>query len=131
MSFFVRKGDARRYTNKFPASLNDAPMLLPARNSALRRRLEQWFDEQDILPIVVGEFDDSALLKAFGESGLGVFIGPSAIEEEICAMYHSSVVGRTTDITERYYAISSERRLEHPAVVLITETARSDLFDID
>jgi LysR family transcriptional activator of nhaA len=129
LSFFVRRGDARKYKGRFPASLSDAPMLLPARNTALRRRLEQWFDELDLLPLVVGEFDDSALMKAFGEAGLGIFVGPSAIEEEICAMYHAAVIGRTTDITEHYYAISSERRIQHPAVLNITETARTDLFD--
>lgn len=129
LSFFVRRGDARKYKGRFPESLTDAPMLLPARNTALRRRLEQWFDELELLPVVVGEFDDSALMKAFGEAGLGIFVGPSAIEEEICAMYHSAVIGRTTDITEHYYAISSERRIQHPAVLNITETARADLFD--
>lgn len=130
LSFFARRGDARKYMNRFPQSLNDAPMLLPARNTALRRRLEQWFDEMELLPMVVGEFDDSALMKAFGEAGLGIFVGPSAIEDEICAMYHASVVGRTRDITERFYAISPERRLEHPSVVLITEKARTDLFEV-
>jgi LysR family transcriptional activator of nhaA len=130
LSFFARKGEARKYINRFPDSLTNSPMLLPARNTALRRRLEQWFDEKDVLPTVVGEFDDSALMKAFGEAGLGIFIGPSAIEDEICAMYHSTVIGSTRDIREHYYAISPERRLEHPAVLLITEEARTDLFDI-
>ena len=129
LSFFARKRDVRKYKGRFPASLMDAPMLLPARNTALRRRLEQWFDELEIVPQIVGEFDDGALMKAFGESGLGVFVGPTAIENEICAMYHSGVIGRTSDIVEHFYAISPERRLEHPAVVQITETARTDLFD--
>ena len=129
LSFFARKRDVRKYKARFPASLKDAPMLLPARNTAPRRRLEQWFDESEILPQVVGEFDDSALMKAFGEAGLGIFVGPTAIENEICTMYHSGVIGRTSDIVEHFYAISPERRLEHPAVVQITETARTDLFD--
>jgi LysR family transcriptional activator of nhaA len=103
-------------------------MLLPARNSALRRRLEQWFDECDVVPNIIGEFDDSALMKAFGEAGVGIFIGPTAIEKEICTMYRSSVIGSTKDISERFYAISSERRLQHPAVLKITETAREALF---
>lgn len=128
LSFFVRRGDARRYKPRFPMSLSDAPMLLPARNSALRRRLDEWFDDKDIVPAVVGEFDDSGLMKAFGEAGVGIFVGPSTIETEICTMYRAAVIGRTTDISERFYAISPERRLKHPAVVLITETARADLF---
>ena len=129
LSFFVRKGEARKYSRKFPQSISNAPMLLPARNSALRRRLEQWFDEQELLPRIVGEFDDSALLKAFGEAGAGIFVGPTAIEKEIGSMYRSGVIGRTTDITEVYFAISPERRLEHPAVVTITEVARTKLFE--
>ncbi len=128
MSFFVRRGSGRRYKAKFPYSLMNAPMLLPAPNSALRRRLDEWFEVEEIVPNVVGEFDDSALMKAFGEAGKGVFAGPSAIEKEICAMYRSSVIGRTEGVTEQFYAISPERRLKHPAVVLITETARADLF---
>lgn len=128
MSFFVRRGSAKRYKSKFPCSLMNAPMLLPAPSSALRRRLDEWFELEQIVPNVVGEFDDSALMKAFGEAGKGVFAGPSAIEKEICAMYRSSVIGRTDGVTEQFYAISPERRLKHPAVVLITETARADLF---
>ncbi len=128
LSFFVRRGESRRLKSRFPTSLTDTPILLPARNSALRRRLDEWFDVNDIVPAIVGEFDDSALMKAFGEAGVGVFIGPSAIEREICTMYRASVIGRTSAITERFYAISPERRLKHPAVVLITETARADLF---
>lgn len=128
LTFFVRRSDARKYKSRFPDSMHEAPMLLPVRNSVLRRRLDDWFDAKSIVPNVVGEFDDSALMKAFGEAGTGIFVGPSAIEKEICTMYRASAIGRTPDITERFYAISPERRLKHPAVVLITETARADLF---
>ena len=128
MSFFVRRSDARRYKSRFPASLSGAAMLLPTQNSALRRRLDEWFDTEGLSPTIVGEFDDSALLKAFGQAGVGVFTAPSAIEKEICEMYRTSVIGRTDEVTERFYAISPERRLKHPAVVLITETARENLF---
>ena len=128
LSFFASRSHARKLKNGFPRSLNDQPMLVPARNSALRRRLENWFDDERIVPQIVGEFDDSALLKAFGEAGVGVFAGPTAIEKEICTMYRAAVIGRSTAIVERYYAISVERRLKHPAVVLITEVARTDLF---
>ena len=128
MSFFARRSDARRYKSKFPASLSDARMLLPTQSTALRRRLDEWFDTEGLSPTIVGEFDDSALLKAFGQAGVGVFTAPSAIEKEICEMYRTSVIGRTDEVTERFYAISPERRLKHPAVVLITETARENLF---
>ena len=128
MSFFARTNSARRYRAKFPQSLNDAPMLLPSQNSALRRRLDDWFESQELYPRITGEFDDSALLKAFGEAGVGIFAGPTAIEAEICRMYRMAVIGQTAEIKEHYYAISPERRLSHPSIVLITDTARADLF---
>lgn len=103
-------------------------MLLPSQNSALRRRLDDWFETHDLSPRVAGEFDDSALMKAFGEAGAGLFAASTAIEEEICRMYRMAVVGRTDEIEERFYAISPERRLKHPSVLLITNTARADLF---
>ena len=127
-SFFYGKSRARRYRSRFPQSLDGAPMLLPTQNSALRRRLDDWFEGAGVTPRIVGEFDDSALLKAFGEAGVGLFAAPSAIEEEICRMYRMAVIGRTDAIEERFYAISTERRLKHESVVLITRTARTDLF---
>jgi LysR family transcriptional activator of nhaA len=128
MWFFARRSEARRYRSRFPDSLTDAPMLLPSPHSALRRRLDDWFESHELAPRIVGEFDDSALLKAFGEAGAGIFAGPSVIAEEICRMYRMAAIGQTDEITERYYAISPERRLRHESVVLITDTARSDLF---
>ncbi len=129
LSFFAQRASSRRFRAGFPKSLNDAPMLLPSPNSALRRRMEEWFDREGIAPRIVAEIDDSALLKAFGEAGAGLFAGPSVIEKEICRMYRMSVVGRADDIKERFYAISPERRLKHESVVLITDTARADLFE--
>ena len=128
LSFFVQRRQARRYRGRFPDSLSEAPMLLPLPNSALRRRLDDWFENRQLSPRIVGEFDDSALLKAFGEAGAGVFAGPSVIEDEICRMYRTSVIGQTDEIRERFYAISPERRLKHTAVILVTDIARSDLF---
>jgi LysR family transcriptional activator of nhaA len=128
MSFFTQRSRARRYRAKFPDSLNDAPLLLPSQHSALRRRLDDWFENHELSPRIAGEFDDSALLKAFGEAGAGVFAAPTVIEEEVCRMYRMSVIGQTDEIKERFYAISPERRLKHPSVVLITDMARSDLF---
>jgi LysR family transcriptional activator of nhaA len=128
MSFFAQRSRSRRYRAKFPDSLNDAPLLLPSQHSALRRRLDDWFENHNLSPRIAGEFDDSALLKAFGEAGAGVFAAPTVIEEEVCRMYRMSVIGRTDEIKERFYAISPERRLKLPPVVLITDTARSDLF---
>ena len=128
LSFFALRANARRYRSRFPQSLNDAPMLLPTQHSALRRLMDDWFEEQGLAPKIVGEFDDSALMKAFGEAGTGVFAAPSVIEEEICRMYRMAVIGRSDSITERFYAISPERRLKHEGVIYVTETARSELF---
>lgn len=128
MSFFARSNTARHYRRSFPKSLDDAPMLLPTQSSAMRRRMDEWFESESISPRIIGEFDDSALMKAFGEAGSGLFGAPTVIETEICRMYRTSVIGRTESISERFYAISAERRLKHPSVVGITETARTGLF---
>ena len=77
---------------------------------------------------MAGEFVDSALMKAFGESGHAVFPAPTAIEREVCRHYRVAVVGRAPSVRERYYAISAERRLKHPGVLAITATARTELF---
>jgi LysR family transcriptional activator of nhaA len=128
ISFFAGRVSARKYVRRFPASLDGAPLLLPVSTNALRRSLDDWFEEQGISPRIVAEFDDSALLKAFGEGGSGVFPAPTAIREEVESMYHARCIGSADTVTERYYAISPERKLKHPAVVTITATARSRLF---
>ena len=128
ISFFSPRSQARRLKSRFPGSLNDCQLLLPSLHSALRRRLDDWFAKHEISPRIAGEFNDSALLKAFGLAGAGVIASPTVIEEEISRMYRMSVIGRTSAIKECFYAISQERRLKHPSVLLITETARSELF---
>lgn len=112
----------------FPRSLEGAPTLLPSETSSVRRSLEMWFDAQRVHPLIVGDFDDYALLTAFGQHGHGVFAAPSVIEDEVCRQSNVSVIGRTEDIETCFYAISVERRLRHPAGVAIAETARSRLF---
>lgn len=119
---------ARQFRRGFPGSLHDAPLLLPTHNTALRRAFEQWLDKRQIRPSLRGEFEDGALLKAFGQGGLGLFPGPTVIEKEIRRQYGVHIVGRLTDVRESYYAISVERRLKHPAVVAISEAARHELF---
>ena len=119
---------AAGYRRKFPASLDGAPFLLPSDNSTLRRSLDQWFDSQHIRPKIVGEFQDSALVKAFGQAAMGVFVAPTVIEKQVRRQYGVSVVGRVESISERFYAISVERKLKHPAVLAITEAARDKLF---
>lgn len=129
VSFFVKKANAKHYASNFPQSLNDAPMLMPTSSSALRRTLEQWFERKGIKPMIVAEFEDRALMKAFGEGGAGIFTSPTAVEDDVVAKYGVSVIGRTSDIKESFYAISAERRIKHPAVSTITEQARNKLFN--
>ena len=119
---------AREFRRGFPQSLDGAPFLLPTRKSVLRQTLDQWFDSQNIRPELLGEFDDSALLKVFGQAGVGLFPGPSAVEQETCRQYNVQSVGRLDAVRERFYAISVERKLKHPAVKAITEAAQSTLF---
>jgi LysR family transcriptional activator of nhaA len=119
---------ATRYRKKFPACLDGAPFLLPVHGSSLRRSLEQWFDSENIRPAVIGEFKDRALMTTFGQAGAGIFAAPAAIEKEIREQYRVVPIGRVDSIVERFYAISAERKLKHPAVVTISEAAREKLF---
>jgi LysR family transcriptional activator of nhaA len=128
VSFFAAKGQAARWRDGFPQSLEAAPMLLPCSSSALRRALDFWFDRIGVRPRTVAEIEDRALMKTFGEAGAGIFTSPRAVESDVLAKYTVDVVGRTEDVTERFYAISAERRVKHPAVSVITEAARSGLF---
>jgi LysR family transcriptional activator of nhaA len=128
VSLFGTKDLATQYKRGFPKSLDGAPMLLPLEHLALRRSLNQWFDRHDIKPKVVAEFEDSALLAVFGADGLGVFPAPSAVERKVIEQYGVQLVGRVDQVTERFYAISVEKRLKHPAVVAISDAARHALF---
>lgn len=128
VTFFGTRALAARYRRGFPRSLDGAPMLLPTDNTILRRSLEQWLDKQGMRPQVVAEFEDSALLKAFGQDGAGLFAAPTVIEAEIRRQYGVQVIGRVDAVKERFYAITVERRLKHPAVVAISESARTRLF---
>lgn len=119
---------APAYRPRFPRSLDGAPFLLPTETKTLRRALEYWFDREGVRPHVVGEFDDSALLKTFGQAGAGLFTVPTVIEREVMTQYGVSLVGRIDAVRERYYAISVERRLKHPAVVAVSQAAHELLL---
>lgn len=112
----------------FPALLDGAPFLMPGEDVAIRPQLEQWFEAQRVHPRVVGEFDDSALLKAFGQAGAGLFVAPAAISAYVCEQYRVSVVGQIDTIFEQLFAITTERRITHPAIVAISDAARDEVF---
>ena len=128
VTFLAVEKLAKRFRDAFPESLDRAPMLVPLEMAALRQSLERWFESLDIRPVIVGEFEDSALLKAFGQHGDGIFVSPSVVEKEIRYQYTVEVVGRTDAIRERFYAISFERIIKHPAVTAISNVARHNLF---
>ena len=128
ISFFAAPKLVARLHGEFPESLHGAPMLMPTGSSALRRALDQWFDRKGVAPRMVAEFEDRALMKAFGEAGAGVFTTPTTVEDDVRRKYGVEVIARTEDVRERYYAISAERHIRHPAVATITESARNDLF---
>ena len=128
VSIFGTAELAKKYERDFPRSLHGAPMLLPTQNTQMQRALEQWLDVNDIRPHIVHEFEDSAVLKVFGQHGEGLFAAPSAIEDEISRQYRVRVIGHLDEVKEQFYAISVERRLKHPAIVEISHAARKKLF---
>ncbi|MCE6977140.1 transcriptional activator NhaR [Pseudomonas frederiksbergensis] len=128
ISFFATAELAARYGQDFPRSLHGAPLLIPGPETVVRSRLQRWFAEQQIQPQIVGEFDDSALMQAFGQSGSGIFIGPSVIADELKRQCGVELIGQTDAVRESFYAISVERKVKHPGIVAITEGARRELF---
>jgi LysR family transcriptional activator of nhaA len=128
IAFFAPAPLSTRITRRFPSSLRNAPMLLPTTNSPLRRALEAWFDAQGITPRIVGEFEDSALMKVFGRAAGCVFPAPSAIADDVSRFYGVRMVGRVESVRERYFVISAERRLKHPGVLAMTSAARDEVF---
>lgn len=129
MSFFAAPSLKRTLAGPFPQCLDGAPMLLQSSSSAIRQRLDFWLATHQIRPHVIGEFDDAALMKAFGGEGRGVFITPSVLEPETAAQYGVRVIGRADDLVEEFYAVSVERRITHPCVVAITHAARDQIFN--
>ena len=129
VTFFAEPKLAATARRRFPRGLTGVPILLPSEGTYLRRALDRWFEAEDVRPLIVGEFADSALLKVFGQAGQGVFVAPSVIERQVARQYSVRIVGRTDAVRERFYAVSVERRLKHPAVVAISSSARAKIFD--
>jgi len=129
VSIFGAAPLARAARRKFPASLHAAPMLLQTTNTAMRQSLDQWFDAHGIEPCIVGEVEDMAMLQTLGEHGLGLFAAPTVVRQEICRRYKVAWVGELDRVRERFYGISVERRITHPAVRLIADQAKRRLFN--
>ena len=111
----------------FPACLNDAPLLLPGGHAAVRGLIDRWLNDQRLTPRLMGEFDDGALMKAFGQAGAGFFPGPAALADEIHLRYNTPCVGRVEEINENFWAITAERRVSHPSIMTIIDSARTAL----
>jgi len=120
---------AKRLEDGFPHSLDGNPVLLPGENTSLRHSLRNWFDENDVHPRTVGEFDDSALLKTFGQSGIGAFFVHTVALNEVARQYGVVPVAQLDGIVERFYAVSVERRITHPGVLAISGGAGAEEQD--
>jgi len=125
---FFAAPELARQCKEFPACLEGKPLLLPGEDSTARGRLEQWLEAERLAPQIVGEFDDAALMKAFGQAGRGFFPAPAVLAKEVEKQYGVREVGRTSVMRESFYAITGERRITHPAVLTVTEAARDSLF---
>jgi LysR family transcriptional activator of nhaA len=129
MSFYAAPPLKALLAGKFPHNLNRAPMLIQGASSAIRKRLDVWLAKHHIRPRVVGEFDDGALMTAFGREGRGVFMAPTVLDAETRKQFGVALLGRTTELEEEFFAISVERRITHPCIAAITQTARGQLFN--
>lgn len=128
VTFFACGDHAQKLKTNFPSSLRGQPMLLPTPSTTMRRLIDRWLEDCEIHPLIAAEFEDSALMKVFGQAGGGVFPSPSVIENEVQRQYSVEPIGRVESLRERFFAISVERKLKHPAIVAITNAAREDLF---
>ena len=128
VSFLATETLQKQLTGNFPNCLNGAPMLLPSSGNQLRSNIDQWIDKNRIQPHIVAEFDDSALMKAFGKEGVGVFIAPQAIEQKLMQQYNVKSIGHTDEVKESFYAISVERRIINPITSTIIKSANNSLF---
>lgn len=131
ISFLAAKCLIAETPPKFPACLNELPLLLPGEDSTVRTNLLPWLERERIQARVVGVFDDTALMAAFGKAGVGAFPVPTIAEDEFLTSGELAVIGRTTDVQVSYFAISVERRLTHPSVLAVTQSAQRIGLPVD
>ncbi|BDT70616.1 transcriptional activator protein NhaR [Comamonadaceae bacterium OS-4] len=128
MSFFCAPALRKTLKGEFPECLNNAPMLIQGAQASIRQQWEGWLSRHQLHPRTIGEFDDGALMNAFGRKGRGIFMAPSVMEADIIEQFGVEVIGRSEELVEEFFAVSVERRITHPCVVAITKTARGQLF---
>lgn len=128
ISIFAKKNLSTNASTAFPRLLDGAPFLMPGAEVALHARLLRWFEAERLHPRIVGEFDDSALLKAFGQAGDGFFAAPTAIENHVIRHYEVGVVGRIDTVREQVYAITNERKLTNPIITAVYQFAKHNIF---
>ncbi len=128
VSFFAAEKLKKALRGEFPSCLDGAPLLIPSSDNQLRSGIDQWLTKHRIRPRRVAEFDDSALMKAFGQEGAGIFVAPTVIEAEVERQYQVAAIGRVDEVKEHFYAISVERQVRHPVVSAVVAAARTSLF---
>ena len=128
ITIFAPEGGADPYRREFPQALDGAPFVLPTENTALRRMLDYWFAQQEIQPLALAEIEDSALVKAFAQRHSALFAAPTVVRDQVAALYAAEPVGEIREIQERFYAISLERKVRHPAVKALLESAQESVF---
>lgn len=128
VAFFGAPSLIRKVGSRFPACLQAAPVLMPGAHTALRRSLDAWFEERELRPEIVAEFDDSALMKSFGQAAQGFFAAPMAVSKEVCRQYQVRSIGKVSGVREEFFAISVQKKLKNPAVLELTRSARKKLF---
>jgi LysR family transcriptional activator of nhaA len=128
VSFFATKKLEKKLIGAFPHCMDGLSLLLPSRGTQLRSGIDQWLEKHRIHPRMIAEFDDSALMNAFGQKGVGIFVAPAVIEAEVEWQNQATAIGRIAEVKEHFYAISIERRITHPVVSTVVEAARESLF---
>ncbi len=119
LTFYVQKSQLDKISDDFPTCLNEQKLLLPGEQSSIKLSILSWLDDNDLHPNIIAEFDDTALTKLFGQAGYGIFCTPTIAEKHVLETYEVAVIGRTTEVKEQFYLISSERKIKHPAIAML------------
>uniref|UniRef100_A0A6S6UCW8 LysR family transcriptional regulator n=1 Tax=uncultured Thiotrichaceae bacterium TaxID=298394 RepID=A0A6S6UCW8_9GAMM len=125
LSFYATKELKATLKGDFPDNMENTPMLIPSEGAAVRNNLMRWFHEKKVHPQIVGEFDDSALMKVFGFAGTGILVAPTVLEPILKKEGNLQPIGRVDELSEQYFAISVEKQIKNPDIKAITERAQN------